>query len=168
MRGVAQRNVAELSRVHGIGPAKAAQIKAAIEFGRRLVATSGEERYRIRSPQDVFNYLVLDLRDEKREHFVSLLMDTKNGVLHRHTVSIGDLSSSIVHPREVFAEAIRRSASSLIVAHNHPSGDPSPSPEDIAVTRRLCEAGELLGISILDHVILGDNRFVSLKEKGYM
>jgi DNA repair protein RadC len=168
LRGVARMNVDELSKVHGIGPAKAAQIKAAIEFGRRLVATSGEERFRIRQPGDVFNYLQLDLMGEKREHFISLLLDTKNGVMHRHTVSIGDLSSSIVHPREVFAEAVRRSASSMIVAHNHPSGDPTPSPEDIAVTRRLVEAGEILGIDVLDHIIVGDSKFISLKERGMM
>lgn len=168
LRGVAAMNVDELSKVHGIGPAKAAQIKAAIEFGRRLVATSADERYKIRSPQDVYNYLSLDLRDEKREHFVALLLDTKNGVLQRYTVSVGDLSSSIVHPREVFTEAVRRSAASMIVAHNHPSGDPNPSPEDIAVTRRLVEAGELLGIDVLDHIVLGDGRYISLKEKGFM
>lgn len=97
---------------------------------------------------------------------MALLLDTKNGVLRSRTVSVGDLSSSIVHPREVFAEAIRHSAASLIVAHNHPSGDPAPSPEDIAVTKRLAEAGELLGIEVLDHIVLGDNRWVSLKEKG--
>lgn len=168
LRGVAMMNVTEMSAVHGIGPAKAAQIKAAIEFGRRLVAASGEERYKIRSPGDVYNYLCLDLRDEKREHFVALLLDTKNGVIYRHTVSVGDLSSSIVHPREVFKEAIRRSAASLIVAHNHPSGDPTPSPEDVSVTRRLVEAGEVLGIDVLDHIVLGDNRYISLKEKGLM
>lgn len=168
LRGVAQMNVEELSKIHGIGPAKAAQIKAAIEFGRRLVSTSGEERYRVRSPQDVYNFLCLDLRDEKREHFIALLMDTKNGIMFRHTVSVGDLSSSIVHPREVFTEAIRRSAASLIVAHNHPSGDPTPSPEDVSVTRRLVEAGEVLGIDVLDHIVLGDNRYISLKERGLM
>lgn len=152
----------------GLGPAKAAQIKAAIEFGRRLVAASPEERPKIRSPRDVFNLIGPGLRDEKREHFVALLLDTKNGVLRQKTVSIGDLSSSIVHPREVFLEAIRHSAASMIVAHNHPSGDPTPSPEDAAVTRRLQEAGELLGIELLDHIVIGDNRFVSLKEKGLM
>ena len=168
LRGVARATIEELSRVHGIGPAKAAQLKAAIEFGRRLVAASPDERTKITSPRDVYNLLGPSLREEKREHFVAILMDTKNGVLRTKTVSVGDLSSSVVHPREVFAEAIRHSAASLIVAHNHPSGDPTPSPDDISVTRRLQEAGELLGIELLDHVVLGDNRFVSLKEKGLM
>lgn len=168
IRGIAGATVEELAGVHGIGPAKAAQIKAAIEFGRRLVAASPEERPRIRSPRDVYNLLGPSLRDERREHFVAVLLDTKGGVLRQRTVSVGDLSSSIVHPREVFAEAIRHGAASLIVAHNHPSGDPTPSPEDAAVTRRLVEAGELLGIEVLDHIVLGDNRWVSLKEKGLM
>jgi DNA repair protein RadC len=166
VRGVANATIEEMSEVHGIGPAKAAQIKAAIEFGRRLIAASPEERPKIRSPRDVYNLLGPTLRDEKREHFVALLLDTKNGVMRSRTVSVGDLSSSIVHPREVFAEAIRHGAASLIVAHNHPSGDPNPSPEDIAVTRRLAEGGELLGIELLDHIVLGDDRWVSLKERG--
>ncbi len=168
LRGVARASVEELSQIHGIGPAKAAQIKAAIEFGRRLVAASPDERTKITSPRDVYNLLGPSLREEKREHFVAVLLDTKNGVLRTKTVSVGDLSSSVVHPREVFTEAIRHSAASLIVSHNHPSGDPTPSPDDIAVTRRLQEGGELLGIEVLDHIILGDNRFVSLKEKGLM
>ena len=168
LRGVAAMTVEELSQVHGIGPAKGAQIKAAIEFGRRLVSASPEERAKIHSPRDVYNLIGPGLRDEKREHFVALLLDTKGGVMRQRTVSIGDLSSSIVHPREVFLEAIRYSAASLIVAHNHPSGDPSPSPEDIQVTRRLVEAGEILGIDVLDHIVLGDSRWVSLKERGLM
>ncbi len=167
IRGVAGATIEEMSEVHGIGPAKAAQIKAAIEFGRRLIAASPEERPKIRSPRDVYNLLGPTLRDEKREHFQALLLDTKNGVMRTKTISVGDLSSSIVHPREVFVEAIRHGAASLIVAHNHPSGDPAPSPEDIAVTRRLAEAGELLGIELLDHIILGDDRWSSLKEKGF-
>jgi DNA repair protein RadC len=168
IRGVARATVTELASVHGIGPAKAAQIKAAIEFGRRLVAASPEERPKVRSPRDIYDLLGPTLRDEKREHFVAVLMDTKGGVLRQRTVSVGDLSSSLVHPREVFAEAIRYSAASIIVAHNHPSGDPTPSPEDAAVTRRLVEAGEILGIEVLDHIVLGDGRWVSLKEKGLM
>jgi DNA repair protein RadC len=166
LRAVAGATIEELAQVRGVGPAKAAQIKAAIEFGRRLIVASPEERPKIRSPRDVFNLVGPSLRDERREHFLALLLDTKNGVLRVRTVSVGDLSSSIVHPREVFVEAIRHGAASLIVAHNHPSGDPAPSPEDIAVTRRLVDAGELLGISLLDHVVIGDSRFVSLKEQG--
>ncbi|MDX1931257.1 MAG: DNA repair protein RadC [Capsulimonadales bacterium] len=168
LRGVARLSVDELSRVAGIGPAKAAQIKAAIEFGRRLVAASPEERTKIGSPRDVYNLLGPTLRDEPREHVIALLMDTKGGVLRQSTISIGDLSSSIVHPREVFREAIRCSAASLILVHNHPSGDPTPSPEDIAITHRLNEAGDLIGIELLDHIIIGDHRWTSLREKGHL
>lgn len=166
LRGVAQLTIDELSKVHGIGLAKAAQIKSAIELGRRLVAESPDSRYRIRSPQDVYNLLGPRLRDEKREHLIALLLDTKGGVIRQETISIGDLSSSIVNPREVYRPAVRHAANSLIVAHNHPSGDPTPSPEDVSVTRMLLEAGKLLSIELLDHVILGDNRFQSLKEKN--
>lgn len=166
LRGLSHASIEELATVHGIGPSKAVQIKAAIELGRRLVAASPEERMKIRSPRDVFNLLAPMLREERREHFIALLLDTKNGVLRTRTISVGDLASSIVHPREVFAEAIRHSAASIIIAHNHPSGDPEPSPEDIAVTKRLAEAGELLGIEVLDHIVLGHDRFVSMKEKG--
>jgi DNA repair protein RadC len=166
IRGVSRASIEELGKIHGIGPAKAAQIKAAIEFGRRLVASDPQERPKIRSPRDVYDLLGPSLRDEGREHFIALLLDTKNGVLRQKTVSVGDLSSAVVHPREVFLEAVRHSAASMIVAHNHPSGDPTPSSEDIAVTRRLQEAGELLGIAILDHIIIGDGRFISLKEQG--
>ena len=112
LRGIASLNADELGRIHGIGPAKAAQIKAAIEFGRRLVASSPDERAKIRSPQDVYNLIGPGLRYEKREHFVALLLDTKNGVMRQRTISIGDLSSSIVNPREVFTEAVRHSAAS--------------------------------------------------------
>ena len=166
IRGVSKATIEELAQIHGIGPAKAAQIKAAIEFGRRLVASDPQERPKIRSPRDVYDMLGPGLRDEGREHFIAILLDTKNGVLRHRTVSVGDLSSAVVHPREVFLEAIRHSAASLIVSHNHPSGDPTPSSEDIAVTRRLQEAGELLGIALLDHIIIGDGRFISLKEQG--
>lgn len=166
VRALSSATLAELSAVRGIGPAKAAQIQAAAELGRRCVAAGPQERARIRGPRDVYELLSPTLRDEKREHFVALLLDTRNGVLRAPTVSVGDLSSAIVHPREVFAEAIRHGAASLIVAHNHPSGDPAPSAEDVAVTRRLCEAGQLLGIEVLDHIVLGDGVYVSLKERG--
>lgn len=168
LRGVAALTPHELGQINGIGPAKAAQIKAAIEFGRRLVGASPEERAKISSPRDVYHLVGPALRDEKREHFIALLLDTKNGLLRQTTVSVGDLSSSLVHPREVFVDAVRYSAASILVAHNHPSGDPTPSPEDIQVTARLVEAGELLGITVLDHIIVGDAKWVSLKEKGLM
>lgn len=166
LRGVANASLEELSRVKGIGPVKATEICAAVELGRRLSALSHEDKPCIRSPQDVSNLLMAELRDLKKEHLKSLLLDTKNRVMKIMTVSVGILDSSLVHPREVFKDAIIASAAAIIVAHNHPSGDPTPSAEDRRITQRLHECGTLLGIELLDHVIIGDNRFVSLKERG--
>ena len=132
----------------------------------RLDTVKAKNYGTIRSPRDVYNLLQSLLKDTDREHFVCLVLNTKNFVMGVTQVSMGDLNSTIVHPREVFKSAIAANAASIIVAHNHPTGDPTPSPEDIAVSRRLAEAGELLGIELLDHVILGDERWVSLKEKG--
>lgn len=168
LRGIANASVEELSVVKGIGPVKAVEIAAAVELGRRLAALTSEEKPCIRSPQDVANLLTPELRDVKKEHFKSLLLNTKNQVIKINTVSIGILDSSLVHPREVFKDAIQASAASIIVAHNHPSGDPTPSPEDKRVTQRLAECGTLLGIDLLDHIIIGDNRWVSLKERGLL
>lgn len=168
LRGIANATVQELSRVKGIGQVKAVEILAAAELGRRLNALTEDNRPTIHSPQDVANLLMAELRDAKKEHLKSLLLDTKNRVLKIVTVSIGTLDSSLVHPREVFKDAIAASAAALIVAHNHPSGDPSPSAEDRRVTERLAEAGQIIGIELLDHIIIGDNRWVSLKERGVL
>lgn len=168
LKGVANATVEELGRVKGIGPVKAVQIAAAVELGKRLALFSGSDKPIIRSPTDVANLLMPELRDVSKEHFKSLLLGTKNQVLKVVTVSVGILDSSLVHPREVFKDAIAISAAAIIVAHNHPSGDPTPSAEDRRVTQRLAEAGELLGIDLLDHVILGDNRWTSLKEAGVL
>lgn len=166
IQGVATATLEQLAAVKGLGAAKAAQIKAAIEFGNRLALFTEDARPSIGGPRDVANLLMPDLRYQKKEHLKSLLMNTKNRVLAIKTVSIGDLSSSIVHPREVFKDAVVASAASIIVAHNHPSGDPTPSSEDVAVTKRLIQAGEIMGIDLLDHIVLGDGVFVSLKERG--
>jgi DNA repair protein RadC len=166
LRDVASATIAQLGQVKGVGPVKAVEIKAAIELGKRLHAHSPETRPTIRSPADVANLLMSELRHESREHLKAILLDTKNQVLRIVTVSVGSLNESIVHPRELFHQAIRHSAANLIVVHNHPSGDPTPSPEDVAVTRRLWDAGQILGIELLDHVVLGDGRWVSLKEQG--
>jgi len=168
LRGVAGCSVEQMSVVKGIGPVKAVQICAAFELGRRLAALSDEERPVIRSPQDVANLLMPELRDLKKETLKSLILDTKNRVLKILTVSVGILDSSLVHPREVFKDAITASAAAIIVAHNHPSGDPTPSPEDRQITKRLYEAGQILGIELLDHIVIGDNKFVSLKERGFL
>lgn len=126
------------------------------------------ERYVIRSPEDAANYLMTDMASLQQEHFVALFLNVKNEVLHKETIFIGSLNASIVHPRELFREAVKRSAASIICAHNHPSGNPVPSPEDIEVTKRLVAAGDMMGIDVLDHLVIGDHQFISLKEKGYM
>lgn len=156
----------ELMEIKGIGKVKATQIVAALKL-TRMTPNSIEGRFTIRSPKDVFDYL-RDMQYLTQEHFVVLGLNVKNQILFRETVFIGSLNASIVHPRETFKQLIRRSCASLIVAHNHPSGNPSPSPEDIEVTQRLKEAGSIVGIELLDHVIIGAESFISLKEKGYI
>lgn len=158
----------EMMSVKGVGQAKAVQILAAVEIGKRLYRKHSEGRYVIKSPEDVAAFLMTDMSSLLQEHFVVLFLNVKNEVLHKQTIFIGSLNSSIVHPREIYREAVKRSAASIIAAHNHPSGNPSPSPEDIDVTKRLVEAGSIIGIDLLDHIIIGDHRFISLKEKGYM
>ena len=160
--------IEEYTKVKGVGQAKAVQLLAAAEIGKRLYRKHSEGRYTIRSPEDAAAYLMTDMSSLTQEHFVVLFLNVKNEVLHKQTIFIGSLNSSIVHPREIFREAVKRSAASIICAHNHPSGNPTPSPEDIDVTKRLTEAGALMGIEVLDHVIIGDHQFISLKEKGYM
>ncbi|MBH9967095.1 DNA repair protein RadC [Bacillus sp. V3] len=158
----------EITKTKGIGLAKAVQIMAAVELGRRIGNLAFDDRYSIRSPEDGANYVMNDMRFLAQEHFVCLYLNTKNQVLHKQTIFIGSLNASIVHPREVFKEAFRRSAASIICVHNHPSGDPTPSREDIEVTKRLVECGRIIGIDILDHLIIGEKKFISLKEKGYL
>lgn len=156
----------ELSKEDGIGPAKAVAISAAIELGKRINEKSGAERPIIRSPHDAANLMMPRLRFETKEQFIVLMLSTKNHVLAMPVISVGTLNASIVHPREVFRQAINFSAAAMILVHNHPSGDPSPSKEDIDLTAQMVEAGKILGINVLDHVIIGDKRYVSMKEKG--
>lgn len=160
--------IEELTAIKGIGPAKGVVILAAIELGKRMNQYKPMEPYAIKSPEDGANYVMEEMRQLPQEHFVVLFLDTKNQVIHQQTIFIGTLNSSVVHPREIFREAVRRSAASIICIHNHPSGDPTPSQEDIQVTRRLVEASKIIGIELLDHIIIGNKVFVSLKEKGYV
>ncbi len=156
----------ELLQIKGIGKAKAKQIIAALQLAR-MNPCPVEQRFTIRSPQDTFDYLK-DMQYLQQEHFVVLGLNTKNQIVFRETVFVGSLNASIVHPREVFNHLVRRSCASAIVGHNHPSGDVSPSMEDINVTKRLGEAGKMMGIEILDHIIVGHEKYTSLKEKGYL
>jgi DNA repair protein RadC len=149
-----------------VSTAKAAQVKAALELGRRLLLSSPDARPQINSPTDAANLLMLEMGSLEQEHLRTVLLDTKNRVLASPTVYVGNVNSSIIRVSEVFREAVRQNATALIVAHNHPSGDPAPSPEDIQVTRSIVEAGLLLGVEVLDHLIIGHQRFVSLKERG--
>ena len=156
----------ELTRINGLGPAKAATLLAAVELGLRIAKKPANNRYVIKTPDDAANYAMPRLRYEKREHFAILLLDTKNQVITFPDISIGSLNASIVHPREVFRCAIAHCASSIILVHNHPSGDPAPSTEDINVTFHLIKSGKILDIEILDHIIIGDNKYTSLKQQG--
>jgi len=168
LRHLADMSVEQLMGIHGVGPAKALQLKAGIELGKRMAAARFGDRPVVKRPQDAAELVMDELRYQSVEHFMCLFLNTKNQVVARETLSVGTLNASLVHPREVFREAIKRSSASIICAHNHPSGDPAPSPEDIALTRRLREAGELVGIEVLDHLIIGDGKYVSLKERGLL
>jgi DNA repair protein RadC len=161
-------SIDELTNIKGIGPTKAVQILAAVELGKRVARMQAAERTAIHSPEMGAELVMDEMRFLSQEHFVCFYLNTKNEVLHRQTVFIGSLNASIVHPREVFKEAFRHSAASVICFHNHPSGDPSPSREDIAITERLVECGKMIGIEVLDHIVIGDQKFISLKEKGYV
>jgi len=166
LRGLAALSLLELEQVYGIGPAKAAQVKAALELGRRSVGSEPLSRPVINSPADVAELVMEEMRVLDREHFRIMHLSTRNNVLGISPVSVGSLNSSIVHPRECFKEAIRHNANTIILLHNHPSGNPTPSREDVDITKRLVEGGRILGIEILDHVIIGDKSYISLKEQG--
>ncbi|MCP9450627.1 MAG: DNA repair protein RadC [Nitrospira sp.] len=168
LSGLIKSGVEELCSVEGVGPAKAAQLKAALELGRRSLATPLSTGMRVSSSADLFRHFYPVLRDRKQELFKVVLLDAKNAVIKETTISEGSLTLSIVHPREVFASAIRESAAGVIFLHNHPSGDPTPSQEDRRLTDRLVAAGRLLGISVLDHVIIGDGRYVSFADEGWL
>jgi DNA repair protein RadC len=164
--GLAQANFDELCAAHGIGEAKATQIKAALELGKRLLVASPQERPQVRSPADVANLLMMEMGLLEQEQLKIVLVDTKNFVTKVTTLYTGSLNSAVVRVGEVFREAIRANSAAIILAHNHPSGDPTPSPEDVRVTEMVVEAGALLDIGVLDHLIIGRNRYVSLKERG--
>ncbi|NGZ96104.1 MAG: hypothetical protein CV089_08250 [Nitrospira sp. WS110] len=166
--GLAACGIEELCAVQGIGPAKAAQLKAALALGRRSLAIPLSTGTRISSSADLFKHFHPVLRDVKHELFKVVLLDAKNMVVKEATVSEGSLTLSIVHPREVFALAIRESAAAVIFLHNHPSGDPTPSMEDRRLTDRLVAAGGVLGIRVLDHLIIGDGRYVSFADEGWL
>lgn len=158
----------DLKKIDGIGPAKAATLLAAIELGLRLAQKPSSPRFIIKTPADAAAYVMPKLRYAQKEHFAIILLDTKNHVMACPDISIGSLNASIVHPREVFRCAISYGAASIILVHNHPSGDPNPSAEDLNITRRLVQTGKIVDIEVLDHIIIGDNKYTSLKEQGML
>lgn len=166
LSGLQRASVEEVKAQHGLGEAKAATIKAAIELGRRLTLESPEERAVIQSPGDAAALLQYEMGALEQEHLRVVLLNTRNQVLDIVEVYRGSLNTSMVRVGEVFKPAVRSNAASIIVAHNHPSGDPTPSPDDIAVTRAIIESGKLLDIDVLDHIVIGQSSFVSLKERG--
>lgn len=169
LKNIASASIEELTQVNGIGTAKATQLKAALELGKRLEEHSTDTKeHTIRSPEDVIKAVKNKLKGKKREHFLTICLDTRNHLINIHTISVGSLDSSIVHPREVFKEAISSSAASVIFVHNHPSGDPTPSEDDIKLTKRLVEVGEIMGIEILDHIIVCDKSHFSMKSKSIL
>ncbi len=161
-------SIEQFMKVKGIGRVKAIQIKAVLEFSKRIATSNGVVRHVVKSADDVSNLMMEEMRYHKKEMFKAILLDTKNKVLKIVSISTGSLNASIVHPREVFSEAVKCGCNSIIFVHNHPSGDPTPSNEDLRTTDRLVNAGDILGIKVLDHIVLGDGRYVSLKEQGFI
>jgi len=169
IQGIAEASIEELSKVRGIGLAKSCQIKAAFELSNRWDKSSGsKQRCSVKTPEDAYNELKGRSRGQKKEHFWAIFLDTRNQVIKTAEISVGSLDTSIVHPRELFKEAISASASSIIVAHNHPSGNPEASQDDIKLSRRLKESGDLVGIEMVDHIIIGDGKYISLKREGLL
>lgn len=155
----------ELKNHSGLGPAKACEIIACFELGKRLLKNKQTKIYL--SPEEIWGELK-DLRNHKKEHFVVFYLDSRNQEIKQETISIGSLTANLVHPREVFEPAIRHSAAHIIFSHNHPSGDPEPSEDDLLITKKLVQAGEILGIEVLDHIIVGQKGYFSFKEKGLL
>jgi DNA repair protein RadC len=168
LSGLADLSPNGLARLKGLKTARTARLVAALELGRRLLSEPAESRPVFRTPEDVGRYLLPRFGAKPVEEFGLLILDTRNRLKRLQVISRGSLNGSLVHPREVFREAVALQAAGLVLFHNHPSGDPSPSQEDLSLTRRLREAGHIMGIEVLDHVIVGWGRCVSLKEKGLL
>lgn len=168
LKGIEDTSLTDLRSLKGIGPAKTAQLKACVEIGRRMGRDKWETGKTLRSSDDVFRHFRDRLEKEKREIFYVVLLTNKNRKIREVRISEGSLTASLVHPREVYNPVIRESAAAVIFVHNHPSGDPSPSPEDLEITRRLKEVGEVMGIRVLDHVVIGHDRYYSFSDRGIL
>jgi len=168
LAGIARARIPQLSALPGMGLAKAAQVKAAFELGKRLATSVDEARAVVRGAADVVALVREELRLREQECLAAVFLDARNQVLRMRVLTVGTLTSSPAHPREVFKEALAQGCASVILCHNHPSGDPTPSRDDVALTGRMVKAGEVMGIPVLDHIIIGGGRYVSLKEAGQM
>lgn len=166
IQSLSEATIEELCTIKGLGPAKALQLKAAISLGLRVARKTPTNKFRIEHPIHAYNLVKDELEKEHRELFVVILQDTKGCVINHQVVAIGTLSNALVHPREVFYPAIRHNAASIILVHNHPSGDPTPSKQDFEVTQALVEVGRLMGIPVNDHLIIGNQRYISLRQSG--
>jgi len=166
VKAIGQASLEELSQIKGIGLAKAAQIKACFELGKREDLEPEPKDFNIKNPESVVKAIRATIKDKAKEHFKLLLLNSRNKIIRICNISMGTLNASLVHPREVFKDAIRHSAASVVLAHNHPSDDPEPSEDDIKITRRMVDSGKILGIEVLDHIIIAKNNFFSFKEKG--
>ncbi len=167
VKAIGQATLEELSQIRGIGLAKAAQIKACFELGKREDLDSEDlVPFDIKNPEAVVKAVRASIKDKAKEHFKLILLNSRNKILYISSISTGTLTTSLVHPREVFKDAIVHSAASVVLAHNHPSGDPEPSEDDLKITKKLVESGKILGIEVMDHIVIGKNNFYSFREKG--
>jgi DNA repair protein RadC len=166
IKAISQATIEELSQIKGIGLAKAAQIKACFELGKREELEPEPKDFDIKNPESVVKAIRSSIKDKAKEHFKLILLNPRNKIIGISTISIGTLNASLVHPREVFKDAIVHSAASVVLAHNHPSGDPEPSEDDLKITKKLVDSGKILGIEVLDHIIIAKNGFKSLANEG--
>jgi len=166
VKAIGQATIEELSQIKGIGLAKAAQIKACFELGKREDLEPEVKDFDVKNPEGVVKAIRASIQDKAKEHFKLILLNPRNKIIGISTISVGTLNASLVHPREVFKDAIKHSAASVVLAHNHPSGDPEPSEDDLTITKRLTEAGKILGVEVMDHIIIAKNGFFSFKERG--
>lgn len=168
LKAIDRASINELKSLKGLGKAKIAQIKASLELGKRLFSEKSDYHIGFNKSIEVFQYLQSKLKGLKQEKFISLILDVKNRLIKEQEVTTGILNESLIHPREAFREAIKEAGASVIFVHNHPSGDPEPSQKDIEITERLAKTGEIIGIKVLDHIIIAENSFISIKDRGYL
>lgn len=166
LAGIHQLSLKELQGISGIGRVKAIQLKSLVELSTRIAKTNALQKMQVSSPSTIANIYMEEMRYLQQEHLKIVLLDTKNNIISDHIISMGTVNASLINPREVFIHALKNAAVHMIILHNHPSGDPTPSKEDIAITKRLLEASDIIGIKLLDHIIIGDGKYISLKEKG--